>query len=327
MPVSLIALLRVLECNSPRSAPALATSLGCSANEVRKGIATLRELGTEVVAVPGKGYWLASPFAALDLQMLQTSLRTGTPKIDLAVFDEIDSTNAFLLREAAAGETAAKSGRACIAEIQTQGRGRRGRTWYSAPGASLAFSMLWRFEQRLDFLAGLSLAAGIAVVRVLRKLGADEIRLKWPNDVLHRHRKLAGILVETQGGGSGPSVAVVGIGVNLQLPQDVRDRIDQAVTDVASAVPVLPARSEVAALLLGELASVLDQFARGGFAGLREEWAGMHAYQGQSVRLHCADNQDITGRVTGVALDGALLVDTGSGEQRFYSGEISLRAA
>jgi BirA family biotin operon repressor/biotin-[acetyl-CoA-carboxylase] ligase len=327
MPVSSIALLRTLDRETLHSAPALASSLGCSAGEVRNGITLLRELGTEIIAVPGKGYRLASPFAALDAPMLRTRLKAGTPKIDLAVFDEIDSTNAFLLREAAAEGGQAQSGRACIAEIQTQGRGRRGRTWYSAPGASLAFSMLWRFEQRLDFLAGLSLAAGIAVVRVLRRLGADEVRLKWPNDVLHRHRKLAGILVETQGSGNGPSVAVVGIGINLQLPQDVRDRIDQAVTDVASAVPAPPARSEVAAMLLGELAGVLDQFAREGFAGLRDEWAGMHAYQGQPVRLPCAGNHDITGRVTGIAADGALLVDTGSGEQRFYSGEISLRAA
>jgi BirA family biotin operon repressor/biotin-[acetyl-CoA-carboxylase] ligase len=327
MPVSRIELLRTLAEDIPRSAQTLAGAAHCAPGEIRKAIASLRELGAEIVAVPGKGYRLAAPFAALDAGALRRRLQAGQPRVDLVVFDEIDSTNAFLLREAAANGASLLSGRACIAEIQTSGRGRRGRTWFSAPGASLAFSMLWRFDERLDFLAGLSLAAGVAVVRVLRDLGTDEVRLKWPNDVVHRHRKLAGILVETQGGGGASSAAVVGIGINLQLPHDVRSRIDQAVTDVAAILPVLPERSEFAALLLHQLACVLDQFARQGFRGLRDEWASMHAYQGQAVRMHCADNRNVTGRVTGVAADGALLVDTEAGEQRFYSGEISLRAA
>jgi BirA family transcriptional regulator, biotin operon repressor / biotin---[acetyl-CoA-carboxylase] ligase len=327
MPISQIALLRSLDHRAPHSAHALAGILGSSVGEVRSGVASMRALGVEILAVSGKGYKLGAPFAALDAAGLRLRLQAGQPKVDLVVFDEIDSTNAFLLREAAANGASPMSGRACIAEIQTAGRGRRGRTWFAAPGASLAFSMLWRFDERPDFLAGLSLAAGIAVVRVLRDLGADEVRLKWPNDVVHRHRKLAGILVETQGGGGATSAAVVGIGINLQLPHDVRSRIDQAVTDVGAILPALPERTELAALLLHQLACVLDQFSRQGFRGLRDEWASMHAYQGQAVRMHCADNRNVTGRVTGVAADGALLVDTDTGEQRFYSGEISLRPA
>jgi BirA family biotin operon repressor/biotin-[acetyl-CoA-carboxylase] ligase len=267
---------------------------------------------------------IASRFEALDANAIAELLAQNSPVIELKVFDEIDSTNAYLLQEAAAGAT---SGLACIAEIQTAGRGRRGRTWFAAPGASLAFSMLWRFEQPLDFLAGLSLAAGVAVVRVLRRLGSEEVRLKWPNDVVHRHHKLAGILVETQGGGSAPSTAVIGVGLNLRLPGDIRARIDQAVTDVASIVSVMPTRSDLAASLLSELAAVLQQFAAEGFCGLSAEWAALHAYQGQAVQMHFADNRIISGQVTGVAADGALLVDTGAGAQKFYSGEISLRAS
>jgi BirA family biotin operon repressor/biotin-[acetyl-CoA-carboxylase] ligase len=326
MSVSRVGLLRILADGVPHSAKALAATAHCTLADVTKAMASLRELGSEIVAVPGKGYRLVNAFTALDAEGLRSCLQAATPKVDLLVLEEIDSTNAFLLGEAAAKGAGVMSGRACIAEIQTAGRGRRGRGWFSAPGASLTFSMLWRFEQRLDFLAGLSLAAGVAVVRVLRVLDADEVRLKWPNDVVHRHRKLAGILVETQSDGAA-SVAVVGIGINLQLPFEIRERIDQAVTDVASVLPALPGRSEFAALLLHELARVLEQFAREGFSGLREEWATMHAYQGQAVHMHGADNRKVTGHVVGVAADGALLVDTGTGEQRFYSGEISLRAA
>jgi BirA family biotin operon repressor/biotin-[acetyl-CoA-carboxylase] ligase len=322
MSLSRVALLRALDGRAPKSASTLAEALGANAAEVRRAVDSLRELGCEIVAVPGKGFRIASPFDALDANTITARLSSNVPAVDLRLFDEIDSTNAFLLQEAAAG---AKSGLACIAEVQTAGRGRRGRSWFAAPGASLAFSLLWRFEQPLDFLAGLSLASGLAVVRVLRRLGAEEVRLKWPNDVVHRHHKLAGILVETQGGGSAPSTAVIGIGLNLRLPRDIRERIDQAVTDVASIVPVMPVRSELAASLLHELAAVLAQFASEGFAGISGEWAALHAYHGQAVQMHFADNRKISGQVTGVAADGALLVDTGSGAQKFYSGEISLR--
>jgi BirA family transcriptional regulator, biotin operon repressor / biotin---[acetyl-CoA-carboxylase] ligase len=327
MPASSIAILRELADGIFHSTQTLAAAAQCRPVDLRIAIATLRACGCEIVAVPGKGYRLVTAFTALDATALRARLRSGQPQVELVVLDEIDSTNAFLLREAGENPASAVSGRACIAEIQTAGRGRRGRNWFSAPGASLAFSMLWRFNERLDFLAGLSLAAGVAVVRVLRALGAEKVRLKWPNDVVHGHRKFAGILVETQGGAGAQSVAVVGVGINLQLPPEVRARIDQAVTDVASVLPSMPERSELAASLLHELACVLDQFARQGFCGLREEWAAMHAYQGQTVRMHGADNRNVTGRVVGVAADGALLVDTGNGEQRFYSGEISLRAA
>jgi BirA family biotin operon repressor/biotin-[acetyl-CoA-carboxylase] ligase len=322
MSLSHVALLRALDARAPKSASTLAGALGASAAEVRKAVDSLRELGCEIVTVPGRGFRIASPFDALDAKIIAARLANDTPAVELKLFEEIDSTNAFLLQAAAAG---AHSGLACIAEVQTAGRGRRGRTWFAAPGTSLAFSLLWRFEQPLEFLAGLSLAAGIAVVRVLRGLGAQEVGLKWPNDVVHRHHKLAGILVETQGGGA-LSIAVIGIGINLRLPQDIRERIDQAVTDVASIVPVMPTRSELAASLLHELTLVLEQFANDGFAGMSEEWAALHAYQGKGVQMHFADNRKISGQVTGVAADGALLVDTGSGAQKFYSGEISLRA-
>jgi BirA family transcriptional regulator, biotin operon repressor / biotin---[acetyl-CoA-carboxylase] ligase len=324
MSLSRVALLRALDERAPKSASALAEALGATAAEVRRAVDSLRELGCEIAAVPGKGFRIATTFEALDAQIIRAGLANNVPALELALFEEIDSTNAFLLREAAAD---ANSGLACIAEIQTTGRGRRGRTWFAVPGASLAFSLLWRFEQPLDFLAGLSLAAGVAVVRILRRQGAEEVRLKWPNDVVHRHHKLGGILVETQGGGSAPSTAVIGIGLNLRLPQDIRARIDQAVTDVASVVPAIPVRSELAALLLRELAVVLAQFAGEGFGGISAEWAALHAYQGQAVQMHFADNRKISGQVTGVAADGALLVDTGAGAQKFYSGEISLRAA
>jgi len=213
------------------------------------------------------------------------------------------------------------------AEWQTSGRGRRGRVWHSAPGAALTFSMLWRFQQGAAVLAGLSLAVGVAMMRALAALGVEGAGLKWPNDVLWRGRKLAGILIEMQGDTLGPSAAVIGIGLNCRLPDVLVNRIEQPVADLATACGAAPERNHVLALLLTELERVLDAFARDGFAPLREEWQRHHVHQRRPVRLKLPDGGAVSGIADGVADDGALLLVTAKGPRRFHSGDISLRGA
>jgi BirA family biotin operon repressor/biotin-[acetyl-CoA-carboxylase] ligase len=212
------------------------------------------------------------------------------------------------------------------AEWQTHGRGRRGRPWHSMPGAALTFSLLWRFQQGAGFLSGLSLAVGIAVARALAALGVHDAGLKWPNDVLWRGRKLAGILIEMQGDMLGPSAAVIGIGLNCRMPAVLRDRIDQPVVDLETACSAAPDRNHALALLLSELANVLDAFAQDGFAPLRNEWQRRHVYQREPVNLALPDGAVVSGTVEGVADDGALLLATQTGRRRFHSAEVSLRA-
>lgn len=190
----------------------------------------------------------------------------------------------------------------------------------------MTFSLLWRFDQGAGFLSGLSLAVGIALARVVHRHGGVEARLKWPNDLLWNHLKLAGILIELAGDIMGPTTAVIGIGINLRLGDAIRARVDQPVTDLAR-LGIQPDRNNLFAEILVELDTVLRQFSTSGFRPYRSEWDRLHAYQDKMVRVYMPDKSEIEGRIEGVGDDGALLLDTHTGTRKFYGGEISLRAA
>lgn len=187
---------------------------------------------------------------------------------------------------------------------------------------------MWRFQQGAAFLAGLSLAVGVALTRALAAVGVGDVGLKWPNDVIWRQRKLAGILIEMQGDMLGPSAAVIGVGLNCRLPDALRERIDQPVADLATACGGdMPDRNRMLAALLVELRRVLRDFSRHGFAPLREEWQSRNVFHGKPVRLAAPDGTVARGIVTGVAEDGAVLLACSDGRRRFHSGDVTLRGA
>jgi BirA family biotin operon repressor/biotin-[acetyl-CoA-carboxylase] ligase len=187
--------------------------------------------------------------------------------------------------------------------------------------------MLWRYPQGASALSGLSLAVGVAVIRALRSFGAGEAQLKWPNDVLWRGRKLAGILVELSGDALGPSAVVVGVGVNVRLSRAMKGRIDQPAADLETACGREVDRNVVLGTLVTELAAILETFAIGGFAPLREEWERYHAHQGCRVTVTLPGGARDNGVARGIGDDGALLFETGNALRRLHSGEISLRAS
>ena len=247
------------------------------------------------------------------------------PALQVEVADQLDSTSTELLRRAPRRDI---HGAVLAAEWQTAGRGRRGRAWTAVAGGSITFSMGWRFEQGAGFLAGLSLAVGVAVARALEKEGFGGIDLKWPNDLVFRHHKLGGILIEVNGDALGPSTVVVGVGINARMPREVRREIAQPVTDLQTvagrgAKPV--DRNRVLARLIAEVASMLAAYAEHGFAPIAAEWQQRHAYQGKPVKLVLPDGAAVKGTVAGVDASGALVLADGPRRSRFLSGELSLR--
>ncbi len=244
-------------------------------------------------------------------------------RFNVDVLTECDSSNSHLMTKAEAG---APSGTVIVAERQTAGRGRRGRSWLSAPGDSLTFSLLWRFPANTP-LAGLSLAVGVALARAFEAMGIKDIALKWPNDVLLHERKLAGILVELV---SGPPVershaAIIGIGVNLRLSADLPDDIRTNAASLDDANIRLPDVNTLLARLLAELYEQLEAFLHAGFSATRTEWLQRNAHADQPVRLLADFAEPLDGICRGVAEDGALLLETAHGTQRIISGEVSLR--
>ena len=299
----------------------VARELGRSRATLSEALRKAPELGVEIFSVRGRGYKLAEPIEFLDAEAVRAAL-AGT-RITLEIADEVDSTSTRLLEMAAAG---APSGTCLAAEWQSAGRGRRGRTWISSLGGSLTFSLLWRFERGAGHLGGLSLAVGLAVARAMSACGVARVQVKWPNDVVVDLRKLAGILVETSGEMQGPSLAVIGVGVNWRLGERVLDRIDQPVIDVAACATRATTRSALLARLLQELATILEAFERGGFPPLREAWRALHAYQGRRVHVIPGRDPAFDATVSDVGPDGALLVTTDDGRTiALASAEISLR--
>lgn len=321
------ALLRLLSDGHFHSGTDLGLSLGVSRAAVCKTIKSLGETGVNVHRVTGRGYRLEQPFVPLDRQCILAELQRLEPSpsagFTLEVLEETDSTSSHLLQ----GAVDDSGGRVCLAEAQRQGRGRRGRRWVATPWHNILLSMAWRFEQGPAVLAGLSLAAGVAVLHALQDYGVSGVGLKWPNDLLWRERKLAGLLVDIRGEAAGPCCAIVGLGLNVYL--DARDAaaIDQPWVDLHAMLKQTIDRNRLAALLIHHFREMFRRFESDGLAAFRSEWEAHHCYAQQRVCLLQGDTQ-IEGNVQGIDDSGALLIRDASGAlRRFHSGEISLRAA
>jgi BirA family biotin operon repressor/biotin-[acetyl-CoA-carboxylase] ligase len=248
----------------------------------------------------------------------QQIMALSSSGVAVEVVSETGSTNADLL--ARAPYLAAPL--LLIAEHQTAGRGRAGRSWLSEPGNSLTFSLAWRFEGGLQRLTGLPLAVGVALAETLTKLG-QQVQLKWPNDLLKDGDKLAGILVETAAGADGATWAVIGIGLNLVMPDELEQRIGRA----AAAVPWLARmdRDTLMAAILDGLTKALAQFEQAGFGAFAARWNLLHAWQGQLVTLLDRGEVLHEGLAAGVDDAGRLLLDTGQGRMTIVAGDVSLR--
>ena len=261
-----------------------------------------------------------APASTLDSAAIARHCADSARHVAIEVVAETGSTNADLL----ARVDSLRGPLLLIAERQTAGRGRAGRSWLSAPGATLTFSLAWRCKGPLQHMVGLPLAVGVALAETINSLGVP-VQLKWPNDLLRDGSKLAGILVETQLAADGAIWAVIGAGINLIMPDELEAQIGRAV----AAAPWLAQmdRNELMAALLSRLAAVLAEFDDTGFAAFSERWNRLHAWQGQHVAILDQGRTLHSGRAAGVDAAGRLLLDTDNGRVEILSGDVSLRLA
>lgn len=314
-------LLHLLADGEFHSGEMLAGQLGVSRATVFNALAEVNDYGVMLQRIRGRGYRLAQPWQPLGLDEITACLGADANKFSVEIMLQAASTNSLLLQRATQG---APSGSVLAVELQTAGRGRMGRTWHSGLGGALTFSLLWRFDCALHALSGLSLAVGVAVVRALNKCDAQGVCLKWPNDILTEHGKLAGVLIEAQGDMLGPSAVVIGIGLNCMLPGNLLGQIDQPVDALAEVCAQPPARNQLLASLLRELSSVREQFEREGFGALRGDWELHHLYQDQQVQVRMADGVAVHGVARGVTDSGELRLETLQGMRLLNSGEIGV---
>ncbi len=312
VPLHLISILADGEFHSGEQ---LGTAMGMSRAAINKHIQTVRDWGVDIFTVPGKGYSLPHPIQLLDEATIISMLPAGR----VSVLPVIDSTNQYLLDRI----SELSSGDACVAEYQQAGRGRRGRKWFSPFGSNLYLSMYWKLDQGPAAAMGLSLVIGIVMAEVLQRLGAADVRVKWPNDLYLKDRKLAGILVELTGKTGDAAQLVIGAGINLKMREPVADTINQGWINLQEAGVNID-RNELTATLLKELRAALLHFEKEGLAPFITRWRGLDNFLDRPVKLLIGD-QEIHGIERGIDQQGALLLEQEGIIKPYIGGEISLR--
>jgi len=320
-------LLGMLADGQLHSGSELAGRLGITRSAVWKHIGQLEALEIEVEAQVGKGYRLKQPLELLDSAQLSAELSAaakavcGLPEL----LWSSPSTSSELLARAAPRPGEAH---VCLAEYQSAGRGRRGRQWFAPAGYGICMSLAWQFVSSPENLSCLGLAAGVGVLRAVRRAGVSSAQLKWPNDVVLAGSKLAGILIDVQGEAGGPLHVVVGVGVNYRVSEAARAAISAdgglrpaALCDFGGPVA---GRNATAIYLIEELLSVLQKFTSMGFHGLVDDWKSADYLAGRSLNI-VTDSGNLTGVARGISADGRLRVEIDGRIELLATGDVRVR--
>jgi len=316
-------ILQILQDGKFHSGEEIANSLKVSRSTIWKLINKIRDdYHLEVFSVSGRGYKLPRALPLLSINSINQMLPDASRmQMKIELFAQLDSTNQYLLN------TTSIEGqlKVCIAEMQTAGRGRRGRHWVSPFGHNLYLSVCSLINQPMSRIAGLSLAAGIAVARTMRFFGVAEVALKWPNDVHVNGHKIAGLLLEVRGETEGPVKVVMGFGINFYLPRATRQTIEQPVTDMQEVCQdQCPERNTFVARLLVELQQLIDEFLQQGISRIIEHWYAFDLYRDKAVTIIAGDKQ-IQGIYRGLNAAGEILLENENGTKSYNAGEVSLR--
>ncbi len=326
-------ILHILKDGRFHSGESLGEALGCSRTAVWKQLQKLEKLGLGIESIKGTGYRVPGGIELLDPNSIRSQIDDSAAQhiSGLEIFKSVDSTNKYAREKA---EIESCSGMVVMAEQQSAGRGRRGKQWVSPFAANIYLSIVWDFEQGAQALEGLSLAVGVAVKRALNRHGINDVQLKWPNDIYVQGKKLGGILLEMIGDPAGQCSVIVGVGVNMAMPENQAVGIDQAWTDVATQIKLQqsdakvvsqPEKNHLASSLISEIIFLLCDFQSKGFSSYRDEWQADDAFFGKQAVIS-TPKQSIVGIVRGVEPNGALRLELENGKiETFIGGELSLR--
>jgi len=316
--------LTLLDNNRHYSGQVLAERLNVTRATIHNCIVKIESLGISVERIRGLGYRLKQPLDLLNQTEIQSQLspQLTAKLLDLHCLQEVDSTNRYAadLALPQVGEYSV-----VLAEMQTAGKGRRGRHWVSPYAANVYLSILWPLQRPLHKAGMLSPMLAISMLTALEALGVSGLSLKWPNDIYCHQQKLAGLLIECSGEISGGCKMVVGIGVNVLMSQSEGITIDQQWTDMLSHTQDRQySRNEVSVKLINNVVSALVQFENNTFNDLVDTWSQWDIMKDKHVELHGVQSIQ-TGIARGIDNDGCLLLETSTGVERISAGDVSLR--
>ena len=318
-------IIQILSDGKFHSGQQIAQQLGITRTSVWKKIQMVKnKYGLDIHAVSGKGYWMPEKIELLEACLIEQILsdQSGVRFASLKIHEQIDSTNRYMLDNNLAP---ADGFAACLAELQTHGKGRRGRQWLSPFGRNIQLSVGCLLNLPMRQLSGLSIAIGVAIAEMLYDIGLTDVSLKWPNDIHVNGEKLAGILVEVKGEAEGPVKTVIGVGLNVEMPKSLVEMIDQPVTDLKQhLVGNLPGRNQIAATLLKNISFAIEQFVNEGLTDFVNRWQSYDQYQDKEIVIKNAATE-IAGIYRGLDETGALLLQNEDGIVVFNAGEVSMR--
>ena len=316
-------ILRALrETDSYVSGQELCRKLGVSRTAVWKNIRSLQEDGYEIEAVTNRGYRLAGVPDTIAEEEVASRLQTERMGRQIRYFSRIDSTNQYAKRIA---EEGAPDGTLIIADEQTAGKGRSGRTWVTPPAEAIAFTLLLRPKLSPDRISMVTLVMGLAVTNAVNSLYGVSAGIKWPNDVVITGRKLCGILTEMSAEVRQVNYIVIGVGINANLtsfPEEIREIATSLKLEMGRDIN----RAELIARVMTEFERLYAEFeAQGDLGAVMQEYNELCLNAGSKVRV-LDPNGEYTGTSRGINSMGELLVETEDGQmQEVYAGEVSVR--
>jgi BirA family biotin operon repressor/biotin-[acetyl-CoA-carboxylase] ligase len=317
-------IVRLLQKQQWISSAEISNVTGFSGEDLKEAIAVLKERGLPLEINPAQGYRSTNSAGLIDESRLMRLLQEveSASAITVSVVDAVDSTNRILLDWA---DPVALHGRVCIAEYQSNGRGRRGRSWFAAGYQNLTLSLAWRMDQGATESSAVSLVAGLAVCDCLEDIGFGRVCLKWPNDVMSPVGKLAGILVETKRSRLEYMDVVIGIGINIHNASAFKSQIEQPVAELGTTMGSNLDRTMLSAKLLSRLSFALQKLNTSGFSDFVKKWNNRDTYSGCRVIGKIGDKK-IAGQGLGVDDTGAYQIRDSNGRtHRLISGEVRLR--
>lgn len=277
-------------------------------DDIHRLLTPLVEEGVLELSADQQVYQYAPHIRPLELSVINESLRELSAvkqPISTELFCCIDSTSEYLLNRT----DSSRDPRLAIAEMQLSGRGRRGNHWSTLPFSNIAMSFAYRFEHWPDDVSTIALAIAVSLVVALRERFAINVEIKWPNDLLIKQQKLAGILLEASGKFDGECRVVAGVGLNVDQPDQSKlsDGAGYTWTALKNHTNDVD-RGELCAIVGAALLSTFEVFAKSGFAPYKDAWNRMSAYHGCEVEVGVGDTA-VTGVQVGVNDVGALLVE------------------
>ncbi len=315
------------QTGSYMSGETMARKLGVSRIAVWKQIQSLKRHGYDITALKKNGYILHSSPDLLLPAEIKAGLKNKIFCSKIYYFPSIDSTNNFAKKMAQAG---VPEGIVVLAETQTQGKGRLGRTWFSPAGGSICFSLVLRPEVLPVYAQRITLLAGVAVAVAIKKVCGAEVRLKWPNDLVIASKgtwlKVGGILTEMGAESDRINYLVTGIGLNVNLdknsfPAELRSKVTSLKAQDPENLPVV--RVKLLQQVLMELEQYYQRFLKGEWEKIIHEYKSLDMLTGKTIKIK-QGNEILAGKVMEIDADGRLVLKAKNKVIRVIAGEVTI---